>query len=528
MQHPEDREQRVLLLAAIRSDALLTHQVLRRAGLQPFICADLENLCQSLHEGAGAILVAEESLFPLGLDELREALEQQPPWSEIPVIVITRGGELTRAAVEVSQALEKLRNVTLIERPVRLMTLVSIVRSVLRSRQRQYELRDLLEEYQRSSAAAQAANKAKSYFLANMSHEIRTPLGVIIGLTEIIKDPDLNSDERLKYIQIIENTGRNLTRIINDILDITKVESGHLQIQRSEVNVPEVLKEISSMMSIKAKEHDNTFEVVEETAVPNFIQTDRSRLNQILLNLVNNAIKFTQDGLIQIRYGMNGDLVYFDVFDTGIGIPEESKKDLFKTFSQIDSSSTRRYEGTGLGLVLSKRIAQSLGGDVVLLRSELGRGSTFRITISKDSQAEPAPKMEPIQPVPSAVTHADHLIGKKVLIVDDSNDNQLLIQLYLKKRGIHSEFADNGAAAVHKALTNNYDLVLMDMQMPIMDGYTATQTLREKGFKKPIIALTAHAMMEDRNRCLAAGCNDYLTKPIDSNILFKTVLTYVT
>ena len=375
---------------------------------------------------------------------------------------------------------------------------------------------------------AENASQIKTLFLANMSHEIRTPLGVIIGLTEIIKDPDLNSDERLKYIQIIENTGRNLTRIINDILDITKVESGHLQIQRSEVNVPEVLKEISSMMSIKAKEHDNTFEVVEETAVPNFIQTDRSRLNQILLNLVNNAIKFTQDGLIQIRYGMNGDLVYFDVFDTGIGIPEESKKDLFKTFSQIDSSSTHRYEGTGLGLVLSKRIAQSLGGDVVLLRSELGRGSTFRITISKDSQAEPAPKMEPIQPVPSAVTHADHLIGKKVLIVDDSNDNQLLIQLYLKKRGIHSEFADNGAAAVHKALTNNYDLVLMDMQMPIMDGYTATQTLREKGFKKPIIALTAHAMMEDRNRCLAAGCNDYLTKPIDSNILFKTVLTYVT
>ncbi len=378
---------------------------------------------------------------------------------------------------------------------------------------------------------AENASQVKSLFLANMSHEIRTPLGVIIGLTEIIKDPTLSEAERLNYIRIIESTGKNLTRIINDILDITKVESGHLQIQSNEFDLESLLSEVSSMMKIKADKHGNRFEVIKETELPSEIFTDRSRLQQILINLVNNAIKFTHEGLIQVRYGKTGSFIYFDIVDSGIGIPEESKKDLFQTFSQIDSSSTRKYEGTGLGLVLSKRIAQSLDGDVVLLSSSAGKGSVFRVTIPAATLDSNIAKSD--RPAQKSVRQSglqsdkNQLTGKKVLIVDDSGDNRLLIDLYLKKKGVLSEFADNGASAVEKAMANQYDLVLMDMQMPIMDGYTATKTLRDKGFLKPIIALTAHAMSEDRNRCLAAGCNDYLTKPIESGKLYATVESYV-
>ncbi|QDK36633.1 response regulator [Bdellovibrio sp. NC01] len=372
---------------------------------------------------------------------------------------------------------------------------------------------------------AENANQVKTLFLANMSHEIRTPLGIILGLTEIIKDNNLSEEERLKYIHIIESTGKNLTGIINDILDITKVESGHLQFQGSDVHIDDVISEISTMMGIKADLQGNRFEVKKETPVPEVIFTDKSRLQQILINLINNAIKFTHNGTIQVCYGLKDKQIYIDVKDTGIGIPAESKKDLFQTFSQIDSSSTRRYEGTGLGLVLSKKIAQSLGGEVVLLESYVNKGSVFRVTIATDipDVEKPAKKPAVAQNKPDLM----QLQGRKVLIVDDSSDNQLLIQLYLKKKGVISEFADNGEMAVNKALNSNYDVVLMDMQMPVMDGYTATKRLREHGFTKPIIALTAHAMSEDRNRCIEAGCNDYLTKPIDSGVLYMTLLDYM-
>lgn len=373
---------------------------------------------------------------------------------------------------------------------------------------------------------AENASHVKTLFLANMSHEIRTPLGIILGLTEIIKDPNLSAEERLKYVQIIESTGKNLTGIINDILDITKVESGHLQFHGSEVHIDDVISEISTMMNIKADTQGNHFEVRKETPVPEIIFTDKSRLQQILINLINNAIKFTHNGTIQVCYGLKEKQIYIDVKDTGIGIPAESKKDLFQTFSQIDSSSTRRYEGTGLGLVLSKKIAQSLGGDVVLLESTVNKGSIFRVTIATDIPDVEKPVKKPA--IAQSKPDLQQLHGKKVLIVDDSSDNQLLIQLYLKKKGVLSEFADNGEMAVKKALNNNYDIVLMDMQMPVMDGYTATKRLREHGFEKPIIALTAHAMSEDRNRCIEAGCNDYLTKPIESSVLYTTLLDYVT
>lgn len=368
---------------------------------------------------------------------------------------------------------------------------------------------------------AENANKVKSLFLANMSHEIRTPLGIILGMTEILKDDEITWDEKIEHIDTIERTGKNLTRIINDILDITKIESGHYQIEKSKIVLPEFFEDIQKILNLSVDKNKNTLVVEALPGAPSHIVTDHNRLKQILINLIGNALKFTENGTVTIRYGGNDSTVFFEVEDDGIGIPQEYHKDLFRNFSQIDSSETRKYEGTGLGLSLSKRLARALDGDLFLKKSIPGQGSTFVLMIKTFELPEAIPTDTPI-----ALTPKDgprDLKGKKVLIVDDSPDNQRLIRHYLVKKQIECAFADNGKEAMEKALAEPYDAILMDMQMPVMDGYTATQNLRKQNYKVPIIALTAHAMVEDRQRCLDVGCNDYLTKPVEAVKLYQTL-----
>jgi signal transduction histidine kinase len=382
VQNPEDNEQRILVLAAINPDAILTEQVLREASLQPTICEDLQELCQAIKYGVGAILVAEEMLFPKGLDELKEALNKQEPWSEIPVIVITCGGDLTQSAYELIQAQEILRNVTLLERPVRLFTLVSIVKSVLKSRQRQYQMRDLLEKCQSSTEAAQAANKAKSYFLANMSHEIRTPLGVIMGFSELLLDEETDSEDRVEFVNAIHRNGKLLTQIIDDILDLSKVEADKLTIESIPCSLPELMADVESLMKRPAQQKNIQLLLQIADAVPNVIHTDPTRLKQILINIIGNAIKFTNEGQVTVQVRRKDDVqLEFVVQDTGRGISKEHQKMLFQPFSQADITTTRKFGGTGLGLVLSRRLAEALGGGLELTKSEEDIGSIFTITL---------------------------------------------------------------------------------------------------------------------------------------------------
>lgn len=368
---------------------------------------------------------------------------------------------------------------------------------------------------------AENANQVKTLFLANMSHEIRTPLGIILGMTEILKDPNVSDEEKRKYLDVIESTGHNLARLINDILDITKVESGHLEVEFEPVNLESFMQEIDTMMALKAAKSGTNlkFKLQDRLRKVEFA-TDRNRLKQILVNLINNAIKFTHGGEVQVDVGTIGDDIYFEVTDTGIGIPESMQGSLFQNFFQVDTSSTRKYEGTGLGLVLSRKLARSLGGDVVLKRSAPGEGSVFRLSIPQRE----VDQTQHVEPVKLSEESKQSLRGLRVLIVDDSDDNQVLIQHHLKKYGVICDTAGDGVEAIEKAEHNPFDFVLMDMQMPRMDGYTATRNLREAGYDKPIIALTAHAMKEDRERCISVGCNDYLTKPIVSEELYSTLL----
>ncbi|MGZ3726826.1 MAG: response regulator, partial [Pseudobdellovibrio sp.] len=374
----------------------------------------------------------------------------------------------------------------------------------------------------------------KSAFLANMSHEIRTPLGIMLGFTDLIVDPKTSQEDREHFANVLKKNGEQLSVIINDILDLSKVEAGELRIELQNFSLQSVVEDVFSSFEVKAKEKKIRLTANFSNETGRHIMSDKVRVKQIIWNLIGNAIKFTDSGEINLHCSRNGNFITVEVRDTGIGIPTEFQGSLFKPFSQVDQSNTRKYGGTGLGLALSKKLARNLGGDLVLKESSPGKGSIFKLTLEDretheftDQKSEE--KTEASSNAPTPEKGDEKLLEKcNVLLVEDSEDNQNLISLILGRRGARITIAKNGAEGVEKAMSDDYDLVLMDLQMPVMDGYTATQTLRERGYNKPIIALTAHAMQDVRDKCIEAGCTDHLVKPINFAELIKTVRLYGT
>ncbi|HEX4925117.1 MAG TPA: response regulator [Bdellovibrionales bacterium] len=385
-------------------------------------------------------------------------------------------------------------------------------------------LNQMAENLQRSVGErreAQNASEVKSLFLANMSHEIRTPLGSILGFAELLKDPGLTESERAKYLEIIERTGRTLARLINDILDISKIEAGHLEVEKSNFSLSELLTDIRNILSLRVAEKNIDLRFVAMGLPPERIHSDPIRLRQIVMNLLSNAVKFTERGSVTLEYGVEGPNLYFKVADTGPGIPANKVGELFRPFSQADASRSRRHEGTGLGLVLSRRLARALGGDVELVDNRPG-SVVFKATVTLEApQAAGAPKPRLVHPSGAAV-----LEGQNLLVVDDVPENQLLIRILLEKQGARVELASNGREGVDKALSGGFDAILMDMQMPVLDGYAAVRELRARGLRTPIVALTAHAMKEDRTRCLEAGCDAYITKPVERGELVAVLARF--
>lgn len=374
--------------------------------------------------------------------------------------------------------------------------------------------------------AAQSANDLKSNFLASMSHEIRTPLGAILGFTELLRDPSTSTAERDEYLKVITRNGETLSQLINDILDLSKVEAGHMNIENIRFSVKNVVEEVTALLRNKAEKKGIEISIRFGDTVPEQIVSDPIRLKQILFNLVGNAIKFTPRGRISIEITSQDRKVIFDVRDTGIGIKPEQREYLFRPFIQADGSITRRFGGTGLGLSLSRNLAGLLGGDVELRSSSVSEGSVFRAWIEdreNGAELEKPKSLDLTQRTTTLEKDKVSLDGLKILVVDDSLDNQNLIENILKKRGAHLDFAGDGQDAVQKISESQYDIVLMDIQMPILDGFAATEQARKNGFQGPIVALTAHAMKDTHADCLRVGCSAYLSKPINSRSLLTTI-----
>jgi len=378
--------------------------------------------------------------------------------------------------------------------------------------------------------AADAANQAKSDFLANMSHEIRTPMAAILGYADLMLDPIQSQSWHQNGLLAIRRNGQHLLEVINDVLDLSKIEAGGATVERVSCELPPVAAEAISITEPKAIEKGLTLSLEFSTPVPRTGLTDPLRLRQTLVNLIGNAIKFTEKGGVVVRVSCDGPSatnarMKFEVIDTGVGMTEQELPRLFKVFSQADASTTRRFGGTGLGLAISRRFARLLGGDITV-SSQAGNGSAFTLDVRVGPVAAGdlvngiIERRKAKRSTEESIISSESLRGIEILLAEDGLDNRIILSAYLRSAGATVEMVEDGGAAVD-AVTRSlneahpYSIVLMDMQMPVLDGYRASSELRRKGYNGPIIALTAHAMLEDRVKCIKSGCSDYMSKPVD-------------
>lgn len=379
------------------------------------------------------------------------------------------------------------------------------------------------------AAEAERANTAKGQFLANMSHEIRTPMNAIIGFSEVLQEEPLTGQQK-EYIKMILDSGKHLLELINNILDFSKIEAGRMKVESVECDIRAILANVESLMNPGAK--SKQLQLIIECAdnVPCSIVTDLVKLRQCLINLVSNALKFTEQGYIKIAARQiekeNKPFIVFEVTDTGIGIPPDKLNTIFDSFTQADGSTTRKYGGTGLGLSITKQLTSLIGGDISV-ESELSKGSTFRLVIPANTADGRHNNYENFAASQEVEKEAETSFSGRVLVAEDSATNQTLIKLLLEKLGFVVTIAANGFEAVEAVKNQHFELIFMDMEMPEMNGYTATERLRSLGVKTPIIAMTASIDDGDKKECLAAGCDDYVLKPIDRTHLVNVISNHL-
>jgi signal transduction histidine kinase len=538
---PDGADKRVLLLAPTGRDAHMIAKVLGEAGVAAEPCSDIDDFCLKFSEGAGAAFITEEALHATALKCLVEALAGQPPWSDFPLVVLTSGGGDAPPNLTTLKTLADAGNVTLIERPTRVITLVSALHAALRARRRQYEVREHLLAQKRTEeeralllAEAEAANRTKDEFLATMSHELRTPMTAILGWAQMLRSRTLGEADFERALEIVERNAQAQNKLIEDLLDISRIITGKLRLDVRPVDLAGVVESVIEALRPTAEVKAIRLQsLLDPQAGP--VSGDADRLQQVVWNLLSNAIKFTpKGGRVQVRLERVNSHVEIVVSDSGKGISAEFLPHVFDRFRQADSTSTRKHGGMGLGLSIVRQLVELHGGTVGVESSGVGQGATFIVQLPvmvmhrQPSAAAAHPRRHPtVGGNGLSYDCPPSLKGLRVLVVDDEPDTRRLLRTVLEQCGSEVTTAGSAAEAIDAFIQSKPDVLISDIGMPEEDGYELIGKLRaaESGHngRIPAIALTAYARVEDRIRALNAGFQVHVPKPIEPVELLAVV-----
>lgn len=471
------------------------------------------------HEFALALLdVHMPSMSGFELARLIRGVERS---RHLPIIFVTamdRGGSIEFEGYDTGA-------VDVLYKPLDRHVVRSKVRVFAKLNEQSKELQEQIRIASQLREQAEAANVAKGRFLANMSHEIRTPLGAVLGFAELLGTSDVNGSERERLCESIHRNGILLKRVIDDVLDLSKIEAQKLELEFGPFNLIDMIHDLELTLGHRAREKGVDFKIEVGPGLEGRFISDSTRVKQVLLNVIGNAVKFTEHGIVHVEVRKEKEenpdsiRVGFKISDTGIGLSPEQQRRLFEPFSQGDASTSKKFGGTGLGLVIARHLARLLGGDVELKQCKRGEGCVFQVNFLMKPTDVPKEKQKA-----ASKSNNANLRDKRILVVDDLIDNRELMELYLQNTGAAVELAESGEAALSRLRADDeVDIVLMDVQMPGMDGYATTRALRKEGFNGPIVALTAHAMRSEIQRCFEAGCDSVLTKPISRAELIQQI-----